>query len=57
MDDAEPLRLRRGCVRGAHSLWGEALKGIVVPRLEWNGSFLTTLLAILGTTISPYLFF
>lgn len=41
----------------AHVPWGEALKGIVVPRLEWNGSYFTTLVAILGTTISPYLFF
>jgi NRAMP (natural resistance-associated macrophage protein)-like metal ion transporter len=36
--------------------WGEALKGLVIPRIEWNGAFLTTLVAILGTTISPYLF-
>ncbi len=36
--------------------WGEALAGLVIPRMEWNGAFLTTLVAILGTTISPYLF-
>ncbi len=36
--------------------WGEALKGLVVPQIKWNGAFLTTLVAILGTTISPYLF-
>jgi NRAMP (natural resistance-associated macrophage protein)-like metal ion transporter len=36
--------------------WGEALTGLLVPRIEWNGAFLTTLVAILGTTISPYLF-
>uniref|UniRef100_UPI00211DB79D NRAMP family divalent metal transporter n=1 Tax=Bradyrhizobium sp. SRS-191 TaxID=2962606 RepID=UPI00211DB79D len=36
--------------------WGEALKGLFVPRIEWSGAFLTTLVAILGTTISPYLF-
>lgn len=36
--------------------WGEALKGLLIPTIEWNGPFLTTLVAILGTTISPYLF-
>lgn len=36
--------------------WGEALKGLLIPKIEWSGSFLTTLVAILGTTISPYLF-
>ncbi len=36
---------------------GEALKGLVVPRLTWNTDFLTTMVAIAGTTISPYLFF
>jgi Mn2+/Fe2+ NRAMP family transporter len=29
----------------------------VVPHLEWNGLFITALVAILGTSISPYLFF
>ncbi|SFV19515.1 NRAMP (natural resistance-associated macrophage protein) metal ion transporters [Bradyrhizobium arachidis] len=36
--------------------WGDALKGLLVPKIEWSGPFLTTLVAILGTTISPYLF-
>lgn len=37
--------------------WGEALKGIAIPHIQWTSAFLTTLVAILGTTISPYLFF
>jgi NRAMP (natural resistance-associated macrophage protein)-like metal ion transporter len=37
--------------------WGQALRGLVVPTIAWNGDFLTTLVAIAGTTISPYLFF
>jgi Mn2+/Fe2+ NRAMP family transporter len=37
--------------------WGEALFGVLVPRITWNSAFFTTLLAIFGTTISPYLFF
>ena len=36
--------------------WGEALRGLLLPSLQWDGTFLTTLVAILGTTISPYLF-
>jgi NRAMP (natural resistance-associated macrophage protein)-like metal ion transporter len=37
--------------------WVEAIYGAFVPRISWNSAFLTTLVAILGTTISPYLFF
>src|SRR5207253_4682376 len=37
--------------------WLEALKGIFVPTLSWDTDFFTTLVAIAGTTISPYLFF
>jgi len=41
----------------AHVSWADAAKGLLIPRIEWSGTFFTTLLAILGTTISPYLFF
>jgi NRAMP (natural resistance-associated macrophage protein)-like metal ion transporter len=37
--------------------WGAALVGTLVPHITWSGEFFTTLLAIFGTTISPYLFF
>jgi NRAMP (natural resistance-associated macrophage protein)-like metal ion transporter len=37
--------------------WGDAVTGILVPHVIWTGEFFTTLVAILGTTISPYLFF
>jgi NRAMP (natural resistance-associated macrophage protein)-like metal ion transporter len=37
--------------------WGEALTGILVPHLTWSSSYLTIIVAIFGTTISPYLFF
>ncbi len=40
-----------------HVSWGEALMGALVPRLSLNRDMLTTVLAVLGTTISPYLFF
>src|SRR3954447_7695467 len=41
----------------AHVHWAEALSGLFVPRITWSTDFFTTLVAILGTTISPYLFF
>jgi NRAMP (natural resistance-associated macrophage protein)-like metal ion transporter len=41
----------------AHISWGEALAGVLVPRLTWSADYFTTIVAILGTTISPYLFF
>lgn len=37
--------------------WGQALTSLVVPRIEWSGAYATAVVAILGTTISPYLFF
>jgi Mn2+/Fe2+ NRAMP family transporter len=37
--------------------WGEALVGTLIPRITWSSAFFTTLVAIFGTTISPYLFF
>ena len=36
---------------------GEVLRGTFVPTLRFDAKFLTSLVAILGTTISPYLFF
>jgi NRAMP (natural resistance-associated macrophage protein)-like metal ion transporter len=41
----------------AHVHWAEALSDLLVPRITWSADFFTTLVAILGTTISPYLFF
>ncbi len=37
--------------------WGRALTSLVVPELQWNAAYVTAFVAILGTTISPYLFF
>ena len=37
--------------------WSEVLKATFVPRITLDSNYLTTLVAILGTTISPYLFF
>jgi Mn2+/Fe2+ NRAMP family transporter len=41
----------------AHVDWRHALAVTFVPHLEWSRGFLAVLVAILGTTISPYLFF
>ena len=41
----------------AHVDWRHALAVTFVPHLEWSRGFLAVLVGILGTTISPYLFF
>jgi NRAMP (natural resistance-associated macrophage protein)-like metal ion transporter len=41
----------------AHVDWKQALAVTLVPHLEWSRGFLAVLVGILGTTISPYLFF
>lgn len=37
--------------------WGKALRGTLMPNIGLNSAFITTVVAVLGTTISPYLFF
>jgi NRAMP (natural resistance-associated macrophage protein)-like metal ion transporter len=37
--------------------WGRALEGLAIPRVELNSEALTMIVAIFGTTISPYVFF
>ncbi len=46
-----------GVVAVAHVPWGHALRSLVVPEFHWNAAYATGFVAILGTTISPYLFF
>jgi NRAMP (natural resistance-associated macrophage protein)-like metal ion transporter len=46
-----------GALAVSHVHWGEALTGILIPKMTWSADYLTTIVAILGTTISPYLFF
>ncbi|HWF08209.1 MAG TPA: Nramp family divalent metal transporter [Bryobacteraceae bacterium] len=41
----------------AHPHWSEVLHATFVPHIEWKGSYMSVLVGILGTTISPYLFF
>jgi len=40
-----------------HPAWLDVLKHTIVPEFHFNGHWITTLVGVLGTTISPYLFF
>lgn len=37
--------------------WGQALRATFVPSIAWNREYLAMFVALLGTTVSPYLFF
>jgi Mn2+/Fe2+ NRAMP family transporter len=37
--------------------WLALARGLVVPSIAWNRDYVTAIVAIFGTTISPYLFF
>ena len=37
--------------------WGQVLRALVWPQVSWSHELLLTVVAVLGTTISPYLFF
>ncbi len=41
----------------AHPSLAGVLRGTFLPSIQWNKDYLLTFVAILGTTISPYLFF
>ncbi|HMI19945.1 MAG TPA: divalent metal cation transporter [Sphingomonas sp.] len=40
-----------------HVPWRLVGHSLIVPRITWSAAYLTAVVAILGTTISPYLFF
>lgn len=46
-----------GTVFSVEIPWSEVLHALLLPTLSLQRDYLTTLVAILGTTISPYLFF
>lgn len=37
--------------------WFEVFKATFIPQLQWNSAYWYVIVAILGTTISPYMFF
>jgi NRAMP (natural resistance-associated macrophage protein)-like metal ion transporter len=41
----------------AHPDWRMVLNATFIPHIEWSRSYLAVLVGVLGTTISPYLFF
>lgn len=41
----------------AHPSWPQALSATFIPHIQWSRDYLATFVGILGTTISPYLFF
>ncbi len=41
----------------AHPRWSEVLKSTFVPHISFDKRYLATFLGVMGTTISPYLFF
>lgn len=41
----------------AHPQWRTVLYSTFVPHVEWSSAYIATFVGILGTTISPYLFF
>lgn len=41
----------------AHPDWRAVLHSTFIPHIEWSKEYISVLVAILGTTISPYLFF
>ena len=41
----------------SHPNWSDVLRQTFIPHVEWSRGYLSVLVGILGTTISPYLFF
>lgn len=46
-----------GVVFIVHTPWGEVARSLVIPQITFTPAYMTVVVAILGTTISPYLFF
>ncbi len=45
-----------GTVLVIHVPWPDVLKSVVLPPITWSAAYAVGLVALLGTTISPYLF-
>ena len=41
----------------AHPDWSQVLRSTLIPHVHWTREYMAILVGILGTTISPYLFF
>jgi len=40
-----------------HQAWGAVFQALLTPHIEWSKEYILNITAMLGTTISPYLFF
>ena len=40
-----------------HANWIDVFRHLVIPQVQFNATWITTAMALLGTTITPYLFF
>lgn len=41
----------------SHPNWLEVVKNAFIPKIYWNNNYIFALIAVFGTTITPYLFF
>ncbi|CAM3411645.1 NRAMP family divalent metal transporter [Rouxiella silvae] len=46
-----------GIIFVVHIPWGQVVKKTLIPQISWSSDYITVVVAIFGTTISPYLFF
>jgi Mn2+/Fe2+ NRAMP family transporter len=46
-----------GVVFTVHIPWKEVIRDAVLPNIQWTPEYISMVVAIFGTTISPYLFF
>ncbi len=46
-----------GVIFSVHINWGQVARSTFIPSISFKTAYLTTFIAVLGTTISPYLFF
>ncbi len=46
-----------GVIFTVHIPWGKTIHAMLIPPIQFNAEYLALLVGVLGTTISPYLFF
>jgi Mn2+/Fe2+ NRAMP family transporter len=46
-----------GVIFFVHVSWAAVVQATLLPHIQWGKEYLTALIAVFGTTISPYLFF
>jgi NRAMP (natural resistance-associated macrophage protein)-like metal ion transporter len=46
-----------GVIFTVHIPWAQVLAATIWPHITWDAQYITTMVAVFGTTISPYLFF